>query len=183
MTSPHTTSPLAIVQTQKDQNIDLIIAAVAETLKRQGVRIAGFLQRERDSGSSACCSDMYLEDLGSGAHFTITQRLGPGSSGCRLDPAGLVEAVSYLSARINTQVDMLFLNRFGKGEEEGRGFRPVIEEAYSLNIPTLIVVRDTYMPAWQEFCGDDYTALPASKDAIIEWYKEISIENALLEIA
>jgi len=177
------TSPLAIVQTQKDQNIDLIIAAVAENLKRQGACVAGFLQRERDIGSSACCSDMYLEDLGSEAEFTITQRLGPGSSGCRLDPAGLVEAVSYLSTQINEQVDMLFLNRFGKGEEEGRGFRPVIEEAYSLNIPTLIVVRDTYINAWQQFCGDDFTTLPANRDAIVDWYRKFPTKSEMLESA
>ncbi|MEP1206228.1 MAG: DUF2478 domain-containing protein [Rhizobiaceae bacterium] len=177
------TSPLAIVQTKKDQNIDLIIAAAAEQLKRQDKQIAGFLQRERDIGSSACCSDMYLEDLGSGAQFTITQRLGPGSSGCRLDPQGLVEAVSYLSSQINDQVDMLFLNRFGKGEEEGRGFRPVIEEAYALNIPTLIVVRETYMDAWRQFCGDDYTHLPANKDAIIDWYQQLSAGVELAESA
>lgn len=177
------TFPLAIVQTQKDQNIDLIISAVAENLKRQGVCVAGFLQRERDIGTSACCSDMYLEDLDSGAHFTITQRLGPGSSGCRLDPAGLVEAVSYLTTQINDQVDMLFLNRFGKGEEEGRGFRPVIEQAYSLNIPTLIVVRDTYLPAWRQFCGDDFTKLPANKDAIVNWFKEFPAKTELLESA
>ncbi|NKB52235.1 MAG: DUF2478 domain-containing protein [Rhizobiaceae bacterium] len=113
---------------------------------------------------------MFLEGLASGDSFTITQRLGPGATGCRLDPNGLVEAVSHLALQIDQHVDMIFLNRFGKGEEDGQGFRPVIEQAFVLNIPTLIVVRETYLQAWRQFCGDEYTALSADKDDIIKWY-------------
>ena len=161
--------PIAIVQYTVGEDVDKVLSDVAIELKRDRLNIAGFLQREDDSANSACCSDMYLEDIGSGSRFRITQSLGSGSQGCRLDPNGLVEAVSYMASKIDSKIDLLILNRFGKGEEEGRGFRPVIEAAFMLDIPTLIIVRDDYLEAWRQFVGGEFTALPADKKAVLAW--------------
>ncbi len=161
--------PIAIVRYAAGENIDQVLADVTEELKRDRLNVAGFLQREDDSGNSACCSDMYLEDIGSGGRFRITQSLGSGSEGCRLDPNGLIEAVSHMSGQITGDIDLLILNRFGKGEEEGRGFRPVIEAAFMLGIPILIVVRDNYFEAWRQFAGEEFASLPADKSAVLAW--------------
>ena len=164
-----TASPLAIVQFKKDENVDHILNSVADSLKRDNFQVAGYLQQEQVSGKSGGCSDVFLEAIGSGVRFQITQSLGAGSRGCRLDPRGLVEAVSHLSVQINGDTDILILNRFGKGEVDGQGFRSIIETAFLSGIPTLIAVRHAYMDAWQQFAGDDYTTLSTSKDEILGW--------------
>jgi len=162
-------SPIAIIRFNKDENVDTALSDSAVKLKLRGFHTCGFIQRERDENGSGCCTDVYLEDIRSGGRFQITQSLGAGSKGCRLDPAGLVEAVSHLAPQIDEQVDVLFLNRFCKGEQDGRGFRSVIESTFMLGIPTVIAVRDTYLDAWQQFCGDDYNTLEANVDAITDW--------------
>ncbi len=174
-------SPIAIVRLEAEVNVDLVLAETAATLKRDKANVAGFIQREQDTGNSACCSDMYLEDIGSGARFRITQSLGAGSTGCRLDPNGLIEAVSHMSQQINSDVDLLILNRFGKGEIEGGGFRTVIEAAFTLGVPTLIAVREAHLDAWREFAGDDFATLPANKNDILTWCRRRGAEAKLLQ--
>lgn len=176
-------SPIAIVRFDKDQNVDLVLAQAANLLKQRGYQTAGFLQREQDENGSGCCSDVYLEDIDSKARFQITQSLGAGSKGCRLDPAGLVDAVGHMSAQINDQVDVLFLNRFGKGEEDGHGFRPVIESAFMLGIPTLMAVRDAYLDSWMQFCGGDYCTLPVNAEIIANWVQKRCPQPAMLQSA
>ncbi len=176
-------SSIAIVRFDKEQNVDSVLAGAAKMLKQRGYRASGFLQREQDENGSGCCTDVFLEDIGSGNRFQITQSLGAGSKGCRLDPAGLVEAVSHMTQQINDQVDVLFLNRFGKGEEDGRGFRPVIESAFMLGIPTLIAVRDAYLDSFMQFCGDDYTTLPVNAEDIAIWVQKRCPQPELLQSA
>ena len=182
-TGPVIASPLAIVRFEKDENVDQILTGIADALKRDNLNVAGYLQRELNTGKSGCCSDVFLEDIGSGARFQITQSLGAGSRGCRLDPRGMVEAVSHLSDEINGDTDILILNRFGKGEEDGQGFRSIIETAFLSGLPTLIAVRQAYIDAWQQFAGDDYSTLSADKDEVLGWCFERIAEQHWLKSA
>lgn len=75
---------IAALPVRQDVPVDALLADVAAQLAAEGLRTAGFLQRD----------GVRLEDLTSGALYPITQDLGPGSSGCRLDPAGLALAAA-----------------------------------------------------------------------------------------
>jgi hypothetical protein len=81
---------------------------------------------------------MDVRVLPNGPILRISQNLGSVSKGCRLDPAALEAAVGLVEARLDPNVDLLIINKFGKHEADGRGFRTVIAAALDLEIPVLV---------------------------------------------
>jgi hypothetical protein len=59
----------------------------------------------------------------------ISQDLGRASRGCRLDRRPWKKQVGLVSASMVQGADLLIINKFGKHEAEGRGFRMVVAEA------------------------------------------------------
>lgn len=53
-----------------------------------------------------------------------------GAKGCRLDPRALAALSGSLLGELDAGTQLLVLNRFGKGESEGHGFRAVIEQVF-----------------------------------------------------
>lgn len=149
-------------------DVDPALEALVSRARELGVSMVGCLQVQLpDPGS--CCPISHLENLASGAQTRITQPLGSGSTGCRLDPGALANAAENLLRQLETKPDVLILNRFGRGESEGRGFRPVIERALELGIPVLTAVKDRYTPEWETFSADLSTYLPADADTLLSW--------------
>lgn len=163
---------LAAISVTNSAEVDDLFAALSDRLESHGLRIAGYLQRDApDPGS--CCSASYLQDVASGEKRRITQPLGSGSQGCRLDPGALAEATAELLAQLKNHPDFVILNRFGRGESEGRGFRPVIETAYAMNIPVLTAVRERYQDSWRTFAADMAILLPQDSDAVNDWVQSV----------
>src|SRR5262249_28099634 len=102
-------------------DIQKLLAAFAERRRRDGCRVAGAMEWPATVG--AClCGPLALKDLASGALFPVTLNLGPGSSACRLDAAGLAEACQSVLRAISQEADLVVLSKFGKVETEGSGF-------------------------------------------------------------
>ncbi|MGI9416204.1 MAG: DUF2478 domain-containing protein [Geminicoccaceae bacterium] len=159
---------LGTVRFEDGEPVDALLDAVVRLLKADGHHIAGYVQRETNDGDG-CCSLIHLENIADGRTSCITQPLGPGSRGCRLDPRVLADLCSSLLAEIDVGADILLLNRFGKAESEGQGFRTVIEKAFDKGIPTLIGVRNSYVDAWNAFGGTFADDLPADAETLIAW--------------
>lgn len=162
--------PLAIaaIRFGEGDRIDEILETVVRAVQSRGYPVAGYLQRETPDGPG-CCPATFLEDVSSGEHLRITQALGPGSRGCRLDPQALAEVSGRLLSTVTLNTDLLVLNRFGKGESDGHGLRAVIESALGLGIPVLTAVRATYEPFWNDFTAGTGDFLPANKEAVTQW--------------
>lgn len=134
------------------------MAALARTLAAQGLRLAGAVQTNLDRGADCAC-DMELTVLGTdAAPIRISQSLGAGSQGCRLDTDAL-ERAAALAARGLEGADLALVNKFGKQEAAGRGFRDFIAAAMAEEIPVLIAVAPELVPAFTEFAGDYATPL------------------------
>jgi len=168
-----TTLPiLAAILAEKDVAVDPLLASVAARAGERGLKVAGFLQY-RGPDTDECCREIVIERIGSGNRQIISQPLGTGSRGCRLDPAALADVAGSLFAEIETGADLLILNRFGKGETEGQGFRTIIELAYAKQIPVLTVVRETYVEGWTEFAGDFGILLEPDQTVLADWFETI----------
>lgn len=83
-----------------------------------------------------------------------------------------------LLAELDGELDLLVLNRFGKDEAEGRGFRAVIGKALEKGVPVLTAVREAYAPALAEFASDFGRSLPAERAAIAGWCRTVLGERA-----
>jgi nucleoside-triphosphatase THEP1 len=133
---------------------DRVIANLAERLSAGGFRLAGLVQSNIERPGRCRC-DMILKDLASGRELPISQNLGDGARGCRLDHGALETAVGWVEASIVASVDVVLLNKFGKREAEGAGLRPAIAAAVALDIPVIAGLAPENREAWDVFCGSE----------------------------
>ncbi len=146
---------------------DLLLSRLADTLASQGYTTCGTVQINTDRANSPC--DMDVKVLPDGPVLRISQDLGLGSKGCRLDPAALETAVGLAEARLDPNVDLLIINKFGKHEADGRGFRTIIATALELETPVIVGVNALNLAAFREFAGTEAVQLEPSKAQILEW--------------
>lgn len=130
---------------------DLLLHAVATRLIARGCRPAGTAQINTERPDAGPC-DMDVIVLPNGPTIRISQSLGRSSRGCRLDPDALETAVGVVQSRL-PESDCLIVNKFGKHEAEGRGFRHVIAGALELDMPVLVGVNALNAAAFEEFTG------------------------------
>ena len=148
-------------------DMDLLLAQLAQRLSARGVTCAGVVQRNVDCGPERKC-DMDLTVLHSGEVLRISQSLGLGARGCRLDPAALEQAVAATSQALDT-ADLLLVNKLGKHEAQGRGFRPLIGEAMAADLPVLCGLNGANLAAFQEFTGGLAVEVAPDLDALMAW--------------
>lgn len=147
---------------------DLLLADLADRLGAQGYRLAGVVQHNIENITAARC-DMDLSVLGTSGCVRISQRLGALAQGCRLDPDGLERAVGQVEARLAEGVDLLILNKFGKTEAEGRGFRDTIGRALAAEVPVILAVKPDNLAAFEEFHGGFAERLQPRPEALDAW--------------
>ena len=148
---------------------DLVMQAAVAQLLARGLRLAGTVQTNSERAGDPRC-DMDVRVLPDGPVFRISQDLGRDARGCRLDPEGLESAVAAVSAVMATdRPDLLVVNKFGKHECLGRGFRPVIAEAVASGIPVLVGVNALNLVELQAFVGGGLTVLPPDPEAVLRW--------------
>ena len=107
----------AIVYTPTD-NIEALIVQVARTLEARGVHLGGVIQHDLATVIDDPCA-MELEDLASGARFSLSQELGRGSEACRLDPAALAQAAVMVRDAVTRGAELVIFNKFGAQEAAG----------------------------------------------------------------
>lgn len=161
---------------QGPQIDDMLVALVAH-LRTSGMRLAGAIQHNTDGGDRCRC-DMTLEDLASGQRVDISERRGPESRGCRLDSFALEASVGMVTQSLSQPCDLVIVNRFGKREAEGHGFRQVVEQAMEAGVPVLVAVAEGQWPAWQDFTGDFAERLAVDAEAVKAWCDAVVGERA-----
>lgn len=147
---------------------DLFLARIAEKLMAQGLRVAGTVQVNTDRTCGGLC-DMDVRVLPQGPVLRISQDLGANARGCRLDTAALEQAVGLVEAVLADGADVLVVNKFGKHEAQGRGFRGVIAEAVAREIPVICGTNALNQPALTAFAGEMAQPLASSEDAVLRW--------------
>jgi len=148
--------------------VDVLLAEVAARLSAQGWPLAGVVQLNSETGAQARC-DMDLQVLTMATRVRISQSLGPLSRGCRLDPQGLEEAVGLVERALDQGPRLLIINKFGKAELDGRGFRPVIGRALAEGVPVLTAVNQANLAGFETFSEGMGSPLPPDAQAVIDW--------------
>lgn len=149
---------------------DRLISDVGLALRASGRRIAGAVQENVDVDPAHKCR-MDLHILTGKDVVRISQDLGALSKGCRLDPDGLERAVGLVAAGLEAGADLLVINKFGKQEMDGRGFRPLMGEALSRGIPVLTTVNSANIAGFEAWADGLAMQLPEEKAAVLDWCK------------
>ncbi|MCV2873937.1 DUF2478 domain-containing protein [Defluviimonas sp. WL0050] len=149
---------------------DRVLADLARHLHDEGWPLAGAVQVNSERGEMHPC-DMDLHVLAADRMVRISQNLGSLAKGCRLDPSGLEQAVGMVEAALEAQPGprLLIVNKFGKQEIDGRGFRPVIGRALAAGVPVLTAVNKANLPGFEAFAHGLAESLPLDFDAILDW--------------
>lgn len=159
---------LGYVTTDRRGLADPLLFDVAARLRGLGWHLAGAVQVNVDVDPERPC-DMDLHVLAGDHVVRISQNLGAHSTGCHLDPAGLETAVGLVEAALDDHPRLIIVNKFGKQELDGRGFRPVIGRALAMGVPVLTAVNADSMAGFQAYAGGMGTALSASAAPVLEW--------------
>lgn len=160
--------PIAAVQGADSEAIQALLAQFVAG-RRERLRIAGVI--EQAAGTSCDCAPGHLLCLTSGRMFPIFQELGRGSTGCSLDPRGLVEAGEQVRADIAAGCDLVVISKFGKLEAEaGSGLRQAFVDAMSAGVPVLTSVSPKFRAEWELFASPFHVLVPACVEAIEQWW-------------
>lgn len=163
---------LAFVKTDKRGATDNLLTAFATRLQQRGIRLAGAVQtNEPCIGSDLCDMDVIV--LPDGPTIRISQSLGEHSKGCRLDASALEQASGLVASGLQTHPQLLILNKFGKHEAEGRGFRPLIADALLAGIPVLTAVNGFNEDAFVSFSEGMAECLPSDQTALDAWFERV----------
>lgn len=139
---------------------DRMLAALAGDLAGAGWRLTGAVQRNLDQGADCACEmELVLLAEPGAAPVRISQSLGPGSAGCRLDTGALELAAGRVAARLDG-AELLIVPKFGRQEAVGRGFRDVIAAALLRDLPLLLHVPRQQREAFLGFAGGLAQELP-----------------------
>jgi len=164
---------LAALVFNDGEDVNRLVADFAENLVRKGFRLGGIIQISAEVEACAC-KDTHVRDLETGAHLPILQDLGKHSESCRIDTSALAEIGQLISAAIARRPDLLFVNRFGKLEAEGKGLFGGIGEAVAAGIPTLVVVATRYLAPWRHFTEGLDEELSCSTGDLEAWWQGLS---------
>ncbi len=159
---------------------DDLLTKVADRLLAEGWPLAGAVQANPDGARGDKCH-MDLHILASDDVVRISQDLGALARGCRLDPAGLASAVGLAEASLAKGPRLVIVNKFGKQEVDGQGFRPLIGRALSDGIPVLTAVGPANLAGFLAFAGGLAEEVPASLDAILAWARHAAPDRAAAE--
>ncbi|MCX7888919.1 MAG: DUF2478 domain-containing protein [Rhodobacteraceae bacterium] len=147
---------------------DRLLARLAGRLARAGILACGAVQQAVPNGAGRRCH-MDLRILPDGPDMRISLDRGPLARGCRLDAGALEAAVAAVEARLGAGARCMIVNKFGKHEASGRGFRPVIARALDHGLPVIVGLNPLNREAFDHFAGGLAERLPDRLAALESW--------------
>ena len=164
------------VSSDRDQETNRVLAEVADRALAEGIRLAGTVQPQVTGAALAKC-DIVLRLLPDGPTRSISLDLGPGVTGCRLDPGALEEAVVIVQERL-VGAQGLIVNKFGKQEAAGRGLAQLIGQAIADGQPVLVGVSPDWLDAFLAFADGTARPMAAEVDDVMVWLRTASRKQA-----
>ena len=168
---------IGVVSSKVGGQIDQLLSTVAARLQAEGLQLYGAIKVLEDSRENTHYCDMDLQVLPDGPVIRITQSLGDGASGCRLNPAAITEAVAATEQHEAGHFDLFVLNKFGPQEAEGRGFCDAIASALDHGNPVLVGVGGACRDAFDAFVDGLAESLPPDSETIYNWCKSALTED------
>jgi hypothetical protein len=169
---------LAALVYAEGEDANRIVEEFAQDLARRGHHIGGVVQIA-DTAQECDCRDTIVVDLETGARISILQDLGRHSQSCRIDPSALAHVGQLISSAIARKPELLFINRFGKLEAEGKGVFAEIGEAAAADVPTLVSVSTRYLDQWREFTMGLDDELACSSESLRQWWRDVAALRAI----
>ncbi len=148
---------------------DRLMMTLAEQLAARGIAVVGAVQLNVEYDPERHCH-MDLRILGREDVLRISEDRGRHARGCRLDPRGLADAVARVESVLDQgRAAIMLVNKFGKQEADGGGFREVIGRALIAGIPVLTTVSQGNLDAFLDFAEGLAAEVAADPAQAIAW--------------
>ena len=168
---------IAYCMANRRGHADFLLQQVAAFAASQGLITCGLVQINSECEPEGPC-DMDVKILPDGAVIRISQSLGGGSKGCRLDSQALEDAAGQVAAALETGAEVMIINKFGRSEAEGHGLRSVIAEAIARDLPVLVGLNAANEAAFEEFSGGLAKKLSTDAEEICDWLMSVARPGA-----
>ncbi|MCP4820449.1 MAG: DUF2478 domain-containing protein [Shimia sp.] len=149
--------------------LDLLLAELAKRLQARGIATRGIVQTNSECAPDRLC-DMDVQVLPDGDIIRISQSLGKEARGCRLDPDAMAHAVTEVARSMQTPYEVFLLNKFGKQEGEGGGFRDLIAEAAASGATVIAGTNPLNVEKFAQFADGMATEVAPDIDALLAWF-------------
>ncbi|KPA23560.1 hypothetical protein shim_01680 [Shimia sp. SK013] len=153
--------------------LDLLLAELAKRLQARGVATRGIVQTNSECESDHRC-DMDVQILPDGDVIRISQHLGKEARGCRLDPNAMAHAVTQVARSMEGPYDVFMLNKFGKQEADGQGFRDLIAEAAASGATVIAGTNPLNSEKFEQFADGMATEVAPDIDVLLAWYDKVN---------
>lgn len=161
--------PAAVAHGPGAQPVDALLEDFVKELARRGFSVGGVVQRNVGNPEE-CDHAMLLVDVASNQIYDITQRLGPGSEACRVNPAEVAAAGSAVRAALARGADLIVVNKFAGLEASGEGLSDELLGAMAAGVPVLTSVSGRFLNEWRAFTGGMADLLPSEPAALWRWW-------------
>ena len=148
---------------------DRLLVELAQELSARGLALCGAVQDNVEHDPARRCH-MDLRLLGHGRTIRISQDRGAHATGCRLDSHGLAAAVFHVETALTRDAPhLLIVNKFGKQEAEGAGFRHAIGLALGAGVPVLTGCAPGHRAALLAFSDGMASEVAPTPQALLDW--------------
>lgn len=153
--------------------LDLLLSDLADRLETRGLKTRGIVQTNTECGTAHGC-DMDVRILPDGPTIRISQNLGKDAKGCRLDPDAMATAITAVGQSMQADFDVFLLNKFGKQETEGGGFRDLLADALEKDATVIAGTNPLNAEVFEDFSGGMATNVPADIESLLAWYDQVN---------
>lgn len=153
--------------------LDLLLSELAYRLHERGLTARGIVQTNTGCETDQRC-DMDVQVLPDGPIIRISQDLGKEAKGCRLDPDAMASAITAVSQSMSEPYDVFLLNKFGKQEAEGKGFRDLLAEALENGATVIAGTNPLNADVFEEFSGGMATKVEPTIEDLLAWYDDVN---------
>jgi hypothetical protein len=161
-------------------DIQSFLGEFATRLTREGWKVAGAIEIA-GGASTGACGRFAVRNVSTGEVISISQNLGPGSTACSLDPAGLADACAAVERSIAAGVDLVIISKFAKQEAARGGMSDAFRAAIAAGVPILTSVSPAMSDAWRAFAGPLSRFLPVDPDIVDAWWSEVRMGSSIAD--
>ena len=83
----------------------------------------------------------------------------------------IAEAAQAVTRAVQSEVELVIINKFSKQEAGGQGLRSEFAEAIMAGRPLLTAVPQSCVEAWGDFIGDQSATLACTPEAVEAWWR------------
>jgi|GEM_PF-603840 len=165
------TPPIAVLRAAAGINLQAFMARMARRWQQNGLIVAGVVEETGNDAEGAVCGGLSLRNLVTNQSYAISQDLGPGSTACNLDPAGISEACHAVETALHQGCDVVFLSKFAKQEAAGSGLVDAFRQAMLAEVPVVTCVSSMVTEEWRQFADGLAIELPPDAGALEIWWR------------